>query len=129
MKKLMCIAMLVPFLALVGCKALGPSDGQSQAALDAYRAFVAQQRSYDSIRIVGTAEHPAKLTMEGTEITVSSALPALSAMGSDDTRARIAEQIASIMRFGIGALGAYGVVKAAQGDSIFSSSETAGTTP
>jgi len=90
-KMLMTLAMMAAMGAVTGCKSFGPTPEQSAASLAAYQAFVGQQRSYDSIRVVGTPENPATFTMTGAEITVSSALPALSALGNDETRARIAE--------------------------------------
>ena len=105
-KMLMTLAMMAAMVALVGCKSLGPTPEQSAASLNAYKAFISQQRSYDSIRVVGTADKPATFTMTGTEITVSSALPALSALGNDDTRARAFETLGSVARMAIGAAAA-----------------------
>jgi len=106
MKKAMSVLMVGIMVAATGCKSLGPTEAQATASLEAYKSFIKQQRSYDSIKIVGSAEHPAKLTMEGTEITISSALPALSALGNDDTRARAFESLASVLRMGVGAAAA-----------------------
>ena len=119
-KKLgMVAAMFVPFALLTGCKSLGPSPEQANASLLAYQSFIAQQRSYESIRIIGTPEQPA--TISGVEIVVSSALPSLSALGNDDTRARAFETLGSVLRMGIGA------AAAAYGFSQFADSATNGT--
>jgi hypothetical protein len=117
----MVAAMFVPFALLTGCKSLGPSPEQANASLLAYQSFIAQQRSYESIRVVGTPEKPATFTMTGVEIAVSSALPPLSALGNDDTRARAFETLGSVLRMGIGA------AAAAYGFSQFADSATNGT--
>ena len=103
-KMLMTLAMMAAMVGLVGCKSFGPTPEQSAASLAAYQAFVGQQRSYDSVRIIGTADKPARI--EGAEIIISSALPALSALGNDETRARIAEAGFNALRTVAGIAGA-----------------------
>jgi len=103
-KQLIGIFLLAVMVAFTGCKSFGPTPEQTAGSVDAYKAFVGQQMSYDSIHIVGSAEHPA--TISGIEITISSALPARSALGNDDTRARAFETLGSVARMAIGAAAA-----------------------
>ena len=116
MRKYVYTALMMACMGLIaGCSSLGPNDAQTAAMGQAYAKYIDQQRSCQIIHIKGSDTQPA--TISGTEITMSAPLPPLTAMGNDETRARIMEQVASVMRMGIGAAAAYGIVKAATGDA------------
>jgi hypothetical protein len=94
MKLLYAVVMIAALGLLTGCQMLGPNNAQTNASLEAYKAFIAQQRSYESVTLIGTADRPAKL--EAMEIHIASALPELKALPSDDSKSRLFDTIRAI---------------------------------
>jgi len=96
------LTILVALFAL-GCASTKTGEKAVDGAVLSYREYVRQARSFKMIEIKGTAEKPATFTMSGETIAVSSSLPPLSIMGSDETKKTLIESLASVGRMALGA--------------------------
>ena len=108
---LLCILCLLALFAVAasGCAKFGPTDVQVAAMGQAYAQFAAQPRMGEVIHVTSTNGLPARVTIEGEEITVATPLPPLQALPPVGDRQwdAVEHAFTELSRLGMFGTGAY----------------------